>query len=84
MSTIDRSTPFLILFGVMAAVLTMAFSASAQNENSDTQATAAASGPNTSTAADFYVATNGNDAAPGTLAQPFRTVNRARLAVEAL
>lgn len=41
-------------------------------------------GPNTSTTADFYVATNGNDSWPGTLAEPFKTVNRARIAVEAL
>lgn len=41
-------------------------------------------GPNTSTAADFYVATNGNDTWPGTLAEPFRTVDRARVAVESL
>jgi hypothetical protein len=34
--------------------------------------------------ADFYVATNGNDSWPGTLAQPFLTVDRARLAVQAL
>jgi hypothetical protein len=39
---------------------------------------------NTSAAADFYVAPSGSDAGPGTLAQPFRTVDRARLAVEAL
>ena len=36
------------------------------------------------TTADFYVATNGDDSWPGTLSQPFRTVDRARLAVEAL
>ena len=34
--------------------------------------------------ADFYVATNGDDTWPGTLSQPFRTVDRARLAVQAL
>ena len=32
--------------------------------------------------ADFYVASNGNDSWPGTLSQPFRTVDRARLAVQ--
>jgi hypothetical protein len=36
------------------------------------------------TTADFYVATNGNDSWPGTLSQPFRTVDHARLAVQAL
>jgi hypothetical protein len=41
-------------------------------------------GPNTNPSADFYVATNGNDAWPGTLSQPFRTVDHARLAVQAL
>jgi Right handed beta helix region len=44
----------------------------------------AQSGPNTSAAGDIYVATNGNDSWPGTLAQPFKTVDRARVAVEAL
>ena len=39
---------------------------------------------NTSPTADFYVATNGNDTWPGTLAQPFRTVDRARVAVQGL
>ena len=34
--------------------------------------------------ADFYVATNGNDAAAGTLAAPFATLDRARAAVQAL
>jgi hypothetical protein len=47
-------------------------------------AASAAAGPNTSASADFYVATNGNDAWPGTLAQPFRTVDHARIAVQAL
>ena len=36
------------------------------------------------TTADFYVATNGDDSWPGTLSQPFRTVDHARLAVQAL
>jgi hypothetical protein len=36
------------------------------------------------TTADFYVATNGDDTWPGTLSQPFRTVDHARLAVQAL
>ena len=47
-------------------------------------AASAAAGPNTSASADFYVATNGNDAWPGTLAQPFKTVDHARVAVQAL
>jgi hypothetical protein len=53
----------------------------AQIEESAAPAT---TGPNTSTKADFYVATNGNDSWPGTLAQPFRTVDHARIAVEGL
>ncbi len=44
----------------------------------------AQSGPNTSTSGDFYVATNGNDSWPGTLGQPFKTVDRARVAVQGL
>jgi hypothetical protein len=47
-------------------------------------AATAAAGPNTSATADFFVATNGNDSWPGTLAQPFRTVDHARIAVQAL
>jgi hypothetical protein len=35
-------------------------------------------------AADFYVATNGNDAAAGTLDAPFATLDRARAAVQVL
>ena len=53
-------------------------------DSSTTIAEPAANGPNTSTAADFYVATNGNDTWPGTLAQPFKTVDRARVAVQGL
>lgn len=34
--------------------------------------------------ADFYVAPNGNDSSPGTLLQPFKTVDHARVAVENL
>jgi len=48
------------------------------------EAASPAAGPNTSTAADFYVAINGNDTWPGTLAQPFKTVDRARVAVAGL
>ncbi len=44
----------------------------------------AASGVNTSATADFYVAPSGNDSWPGTLAEPFKTVDRARVAVEGL
>ena len=36
------------------------------------------------TTADFYVATNGDDSAPGRISQPFRTVDHARLAVQTL
>jgi len=45
---------------------------------------AAQTGPNTNAVGDVYVATNGNDSWPGTLAQPFRTVDRARVAVQSL
>ncbi len=43
-----------------------------------------ASNPAAGTSADFYVATNGNDSWPGTLAQPFATLDRARRAVQVL
>lgn len=36
------------------------------------------------TTGDFYVAPNGDDSWPGSISQPFRTVDRARLAVQAL
>ena len=39
---------------------------------------------NATNSADFYVALNGNDAWPGTLTQPFRTVDRARVAIKSL
>jgi uncharacterized repeat protein (TIGR01451 family) len=42
------------------------------------------SGRNTNPAGDFYVSPGGNDAWPGTLAQPFRTLDRARRAVQSL
>ncbi len=43
-----------------------------------------AAGPNISASADFYVANNGSDNWPGTLAQPFKTVDHARIAVQGL
>ena len=46
--------------------------------------TAATPGANASTTADFYVALNGNDTWTGTRWHPFRTVDRARLAVKVL
>jgi hypothetical protein len=64
-------------------VLTVAISPTLQAQIEES-AIAATSGPNTSTTADFYVSTNGNDSWPGTLAQPFRTVDHARIAVEGL
>jgi uncharacterized repeat protein (TIGR01451 family) len=47
-------------------------------------AAATPSGVNTSAVADFYVSPAGNDAWPGTLSQPFQTLDRARRAVQAL
>jgi hypothetical protein len=41
-------------------------------------------GANSNPAGDFFVAPNGNDAWPGSLAQPFATVDRARRAATAL
>ena len=63
-----------------AAFVWMAPMCQAQDES----ATPAATGSNTSATADFYVATNGSDSWPGTLAQPFKTVDHARVAVEGL
>jgi Right handed beta helix region len=49
-----------------------------------TSTPAVTSGPNTSASADFYVAPTGNDSWPGTLSEPFKTLDHARLAVESL
>lgn len=70
---------FAFLFGGLAWTLW----ALGQSADQSIPLTAAA-GPNTSATADFYVATNGNDSWPGTLAQPFRTVDHARVAVQGL
>ncbi len=51
---------------------------------SESAPVASSSNTAASTSADFYVATNGNDSWPGTLAQPFATVDQARRAVESL
>ena len=66
----------------MLTTVAIALSGFAQDD--DPNPSTAASGPNTSTAADFYVAPNGNDSWPGTLSEPFRTVDHARIAVQAL
>jgi len=68
----------------LSAVFPVNSLAHAQAPDLQASAVVAATGPSTSTTADFYVATNGNDTWPGTLAQPFRTVDRARVAVQAL
>src|ERR1700739_515079 len=78
-----RAYPFRdFVFAFAALVGTAAFCPTlpAQIES----ANAATAGPNTSATADFYVATNGDDSWPGTLAQPFLTVDHARIAVEGL
>src|ERR1700687_4275884 len=69
---------------VLFVTLAIAFAGFAQTQEPNSRAAAPVSGANTSTIADFYVATNGNDSSPGTLSQPFLTVDRARLAVQAL
>src|SRR3954452_9640908 len=73
----------LISFVFVMAGLASRSSAPAQSPDLPSP-TFAATGPHTSTAADFYVATNGNDSWPATLAQPFRTVDKARIAVQGL
>ncbi len=86
--TMRMTTPnglFAARFGILLTALATSLSAPAHTQQTDnSEATAVVSGPNTSTVGDFYVATNGNDSWPGTLAQPFRTVDRARIAVQAL
>jgi len=74
----------LSLFTVLLVTLTITssgFSAVQLSESNDAVTAPAAT---TSTPADFYVATNGNDSWPGTLAQPFLTLDKARLSVQAL
>jgi hypothetical protein len=78
----DSRPVFCLL--VLFVTLTITFSGFAQTQQPDTPAAATVSIADTSTTADFYVATNGNDSWPGTLTQPFLTVDRARLAAQAL
>jgi hypothetical protein len=74
-----------VLIGSVFLLAGLAWSVSAPAQSPDlVSPTPAVSGPNTSTVADFYVASNGNDSWPGTLAQPFRTVDHARIAVQGL
>lgn len=83
--TIPSTYVSVVCSGVLALALGSGqASTAAQSEAAVESARPAATGPNTSTTADFYVATNGNDSWPGTLAQPFRTVDHARIAVESL
>ncbi len=72
------------LLGCFACLGGLAWGAPAQELDLASPAVTAAAGPNTSTAADFYVATDGNDGWPGTLAQPFKTLDHARVAVQGL
>jgi hypothetical protein len=76
---LHRVLGILLLAGSMSSV-----SAHAQSDELPGVAATAMAGPNTSTTADFYVATNGNDSWSGSLTQPFRTVDHARVAVQAL
>jgi hypothetical protein len=84
METTNRNTLPVFWLLVLFVTLAITFSGYSQTRGPDSGAAATASGPNTSTTADFYVALNGNDTWPGTLSQPFRTVDHARLAVQAL
>lgn len=79
-----RRVGFCSRFAVVLALPMLAFFAQAQTEISASPDAKVASGPNTNPTADFYVAPNGDDTGPGTLAQPFQTPDRARLAVQAL
>jgi Right handed beta helix region len=80
----NRNALFLSWFGVLFTTLAITFSGFAQTQLPNARDDATAPVANTSTTADFYVALNGNDTWPGTLSQPFLTVDRARLAVQAL
>jgi hypothetical protein len=72
-----------LVFSVFG-VLGIAASKPAVSQTTESAQTTVLRGANSSTAADFYVAPNGNDSWPGTLTQPFATVDRARRAVEVL
>jgi hypothetical protein len=76
--------PVAALFSSLLVVSAITLSGFAQSETPESIASAIPSYVNNSSAADFYVATNGNDANAGTLVAPFLTVDRARLAVQAL
>lgn len=78
--TIHSSCISLLGCGVLAAA---GLQCVAQSTAAST-APFATTGPNSSTTGDFYVSTSGNDNWPGTLAEPFRTVDRARIAVQGL
>lgn len=84
-----RFNRLLVSFCLAIAVLVLtafqAITASAVSQSGVADvATRSAASAAASTSADFYVATNGNDSWPGTLAQPFATVDRARRAVQTL
>jgi hypothetical protein len=67
----------IVCAGLLLAAVAVPVSAQARAEKST-------AGSNTVTTADFYVATDGNDSWPGTITQPFRTVDHARVAVDSL
>lgn len=75
---------FVFLVSTCVPSIVLGVGPAAAQSGSGGDAVPATTGPNTSTTGDFYVATNGNDSWPGTLAEPFRTVDRARVAVEGL
>lgn len=75
---------FVFLVSTCVPSIVLGVGPAAAQSESGGDAVPATTGPNTSTTGDFYVATNGNDSWPGTLAEPFRTVDRARVAVEGL
>lgn len=84
MGTKNRTALWIAGAGILFVTLAGTASGFAQSETPNTPVATAPSGPNTGTSADYYVSPSGNDAWPGTLSQPFRTVDRARVAVQSL
>lgn len=69
----------ILMAGIAALVHGMPAQMNWPNSRSGGASSAAVTG-----AADFYVATSGDDSWPGSISQPFRTLDRARLAVQGL
>ena len=80
----NHCTSRIKLLPVISLFIVLLIGLEALRHNIEQQEHIIPSAAASTTTADFYVATNGNDTWPGTLSQPFLTVDRARLAVQTL